>query len=75
LEEFYRTLTEWLCCGRSGCSVLEFGYRLGSLEQYKRTYLTIHVLYTVSSKCTITRPGPTGPQLGVLLDHISKKIF
>ena len=31
------------------CSVLQFGCRLGSLEQYKRTYLTIHVLHTLSS--------------------------
>ena len=54
-EEFRRTLTQWFCCGRSGSRVLEFGYRLGSVAQYKQTYLALYILYiyTLSSLRTI----------------------
>jgi len=35
----------WFCRGPSGSSVLEFGFRLGSLVQYRPTYWTLHALY------------------------------
>jgi len=69
----------WSCRGPLRSSVLEFGFRLGSLVQYRQTYLTLHVLYiyiySLQLAYNSTGVGSTGTQLGVVLEHVSKKMF